>query len=281
MKNRLFWSALFTRPTVKVAAIILCVFIICALLAPVLAPYDPVKITLKEKRMPPSTKHLLGTDTLGRDILSRMLHGARVSLSISLISVLIGGGLGMILGLLAGYFGGVVDTIISRCSDALMSIPPIILSIAISTALDNKSNANLMIAIGISTIPGNVRMMRGKVLAVRGRDFITATRVIGSSNARIMFKHLVPNCISPLIISAAMGLGTAIMAEATLSFLGIGIAPPNPAWGSMVSEGMPALGNAPWISLIPGLAIMLIVLSFNIVGDALRDALDPRIRGNS
>lgn len=280
MKNSPFWGALFTRPTVRVAAVIICIFVLMAALAPVLAPYDPVKVNLPDKKTAPCKEHLLGTDTLGRDIFSRMLYGARISIAISVISVLIGGGVGMLLGSIAGYFGGVVDTVISRCSDALMSIPPIILSIAINTAL-GQSTLNIMIAIGISTIPGNIRMMRGKVLSVKGRDFITATRVIGAGNLRIMFKHLVPNCISPLIISAAMGLGTAIMAESTLSFLGIGIAPPTPAWGSMVSDGLPTLGSAPWISLIPGLAIMLVVLSFNIVGDALRDALDPRIRGNS
>lgn len=280
MKNKMFWSTLFARPTVKVSFAILCVFVLSAVLAPLLAPYDPSAISLTDKNLAPCFPHPFGTDTLGRDVLSRMLYGARISLSISVIAVLIGGTVGMLLGMLAGYFGGIVDTVITRCSDALISIPQIVLTIAIGTAL-GQSILNIMIAIGISSIPGNIRMMRGKVLAVRERDFITAARVIGADNKRIMFKHLVPNSISPLIISVAMGLGGAIMAESTLSFLGIGIAPPNPAWGSMVSDGMGSLATKPWLSLIPGLAIMLVVLSFNIVGDALRDALDPRIRGNS
>lgn len=280
MKNKMFWSTLFARPTVKISFVILCVFVLSAVFSPLLAPYDPTAISLADKNLAPCLMHPFGTDTLGRDVLSRMLYGARISLSISVIAVLIGGTVGMLLGMLAGYFGGIIDTVITRCSDALISIPQIVLTIAIGTAL-GQSIFNIMIAIGISSIPGNIRMMRGKVLAVRERDFITASRVIGADNKRIMFKHLVPNSISPLIISVAMGLGGAIMAESTLSFLGIGIAPPNPAWGSMVSDGMGSLATKPWLSLIPGLAIMLVVLSFNIVGDALRDALDPRIRGNS
>jgi len=280
MKDRLFWSAFFSKKIVIVCCVILCIFILSAILAPVLAPYDPYQISLKEKALTPSLKHLLGTDSLGRDVLSRMLYGARISLTISIVSVLIGGVVGMVLGMIAGYFGGIVDTVISRCADALLSIPPIVLTIAIGTAL-GQSTLNIMIAVGISSIPANIRMMRGTVLRAKERDYITAARVIGSKNTRIMASHLVPNCISPLIISAAMSLGGAIMAEATLSFLGIGIAPPDPAWGSMVSDGLRYLETKPHLSLIPGFAIMLVVLSFNIVGDALRDALDPRIRGNS
>ena len=280
MKAKQFFGAFLSRFTVRVAVVILLIFILCAIFAPALAPFDPAKLALKEKNVAPCAEHWFGTDALGRDILSRMLYGARISLAISIISVLIGGVVGMVLGMMAGYFGGIVDTVISRCADALMSIPPIVLAIAIGTAL-GQSTLNIMIAIGITSIPGNVRMMRAKVLAVKNRDFVTATRVIGAKTSRVMFAHLVPNCISPLIISAAMGLGSAIMAESTLSFLGIGIAPPNPAWGSMVSDGMSAIATRPWVSLIPGLAIMLVVLSFNIVGDALRDALDPRIRGNA
>ena len=280
MKDRLFWSAFFAKKAVIICFAVLCLFVLAAVFAPVLAPYSPTAISLAEKEMAPSLKHLFGTDSLGRDVLSRMLYGARISLSISLVSVLIGGFSGMILGTLAGYFGGVVDLVISRCADALISIPPIVLTIAIGTAL-GQSMLNIMIAVGISSIPGNIRMMRGKVLSVKERDFVTAARVIGEENRWIMLRHLIPNCISPLIISVAMSLGGAIMAEAALSFLGIGIQPPHPAWGTMVSDGMRFLETKPYLALIPGFAIMVVVLSFNIVGDALRDALDPRIRGNS
>jgi len=280
MNDKLFWSAFFSKKIVIICCAILCIFVLGAILAPLIAPYDPNQIRLYDKALAPSLKHLFGTDSLGRDVLSRMLYGSRVSLLISLVAVLIGGTTGMLLGMVAGYFGGIVDTVISRCSDALISIPPIVLTIAIGAAL-GQSTLNIMIAIGISSIPANIRMMRGTVLSAKGRDYITASRVIGSKNTRIMANHLFPNCISPLIISAAMSLGGAIMAESTLSFLGIGIAPPDPAWGSMVSDGLKYLETKPHLSLIPGFAIMLVVLSFNIVGDALRDALDPRIRGNS
>ena len=280
MKDRLFWSAFFAKKAVIICFAVLCLFVLAAVFAPVLAPYSPTAISLAEKEMAPSLKHLFGTDSLGRDVLSRMLYGARISLSISLVSVLIGGFSGMILGTLAGYFGGVVDLVISRCADALISIPPIVLTIAIGTAL-GQSMLNIMIAVGISSIPANIRMMRGKVLSVKERDFVTAARVMGEENRWIMLRHLIPNCISPLIISVDMSLGGAIMAEAALSFLGIGIQPPNPAWGTMVSDGMRFLETKPYLALIPGFAIMVVVLSFNIVGDALRDALDPRIRGNS
>lgn len=279
MNEHLFRKAFFSKITVKISFVILCLFVIAAITSSFIAPYDPAAISLTEKGMAPSLKHLFGTDLLGRDVLSRMLYGARVSLTISLVSVCIGGLTGMILGMIAGYFGGIVDTVICRCSDALISIPSIVLTIAIGTAL-GQSTLNIMIAIGISSIPGNIRMMRSKVLTVRERDYITSVKVIGAGNVRLMFKHLVPNSISPLIISCAMGLGNAIMAESTLSFLGIGIKAPTPAWGSMVSDGMKSIVTQPWLSIIPGFAIMLIVLSFNIVGDALRDALDPRIRGN-
>jgi ABC-type dipeptide/oligopeptide/nickel transport system permease subunit len=279
-KTNIFWSTFFERGTVKVCFVILCVFVLAAIFAPLIAPYDPYAVALKDMNMAPCLKHPFGTDNLGRDVLSRMLFGARASLSISISSVLLGGVIGMIAGMIAGYVGGAVDTVFCRCSDALMSIPQIVLVIAISTAL-GQSMFNIMISIGVSSIPPNFRMMRGTVLSAKERDYITATRVIGAPNLRIMFMHLFPNCISPLIISAAMSLGGAIMAEASLSFLGIGIQPPNPAWGSMVSDGMSSLAIRPWLSLIPGFAIMLVVLSFNIIGDALRDALDPRIRGAS
>lgn len=279
-KENLFLQAFFAKVTVRIAFLVLCLFILAAVLAPVLAPYDPYAISLPDKTLGPSLRHIFGTDSLGRDLFSRMLYGARVSLSISLVSVFIGGFTGMVLGMTAGYFGGIVDSVICRCADALISIPSIILTIAIGTAL-GQSNVNIMIAVGISSIPGNIRMMRSTVLSVRERDYITSVRVLGSGTVKLMFKHIVPNCISPLIISCAMGLGGAIMAESSLSFLGIGIKAPTPAWGSMVSEGMKSIATHPWLSIIPGCAIMLIVLSFNLVGDALRDALDPRIRGNA
>ena len=261
-----FWRAFFTKKIVRVCFAIL------------LAPYDPNVGDLKARLADPSAAHPFGTDYLGRDQLSRMIYGARIAMLIAASSVLISGTIGMILGLIAGFFGGIVDDVIMRVADAWMAIPGIILTLAVTTAL-GQSTMNVIIAIGISSIPPHIRMMRSKVLSVKERDYVMAARVLGEANGRSMRRHVLTNSLSPMIISFAMGMAGAIMSESTLSFLGVGVPSPTASWGSMVSAGLGYLTTKPHVALIPGLAIMIVVLSCNIVADALRDALDPRIKG--
>lgn len=273
-----FWRAFFTKKIVRVCFAILVLFVLAAVFADLLAPYDPNVGDLKARLADPSAAHPFGTDYLGRDQLSRMIYGARIAMLIAASSVLISGTIGMILGLIAGFFGGIVDDVIMRVADAWMAIPGIILTLAVTTAL-GQSTMNVIIAIGISSIPPHIRMMRSKVLSVKERDYVMAARVLGEANGRSMRRHVLTNSLSPMIISFAMGMAGAIMSESTLSFLGVGVPSPTASWGSMVSAGLGYLTTKPHVALIPGLAIMIVVLSCNIVADALRDALDPRIKG--
>jgi ABC-type dipeptide/oligopeptide/nickel transport system permease subunit len=259
------------------AAIIVSLVFVAAL-AEVIAPYDPYKQNLREALQQPTSAHWLGTDPLGRDTLSRIIYGSRVSLAVGLIAVSIGAVIGMSLGLLAGYFGGVLNTLVMRLIDALMAIPPLMLALAIGAALGGGLG-NIMISLGIAVIPTYARLMRGQVLTVKQADFVRAGEVIGSSDLRIMLMHVLPNCLSPLIVLMTLNLGGAILAEAGLSFLGLGITPPGAAWGAMVNEGYRYLLTHPILSFAPGFCVMLVVLAFNLVGDGLRDALDPRLRG--
>lgn len=273
-----FWRAFFTKKIVRVCFAILVLFVLTAIFADLLAPYDPNVGDLQARLADPSAAHPFGTDYLGRDQLSRMIYGARIAMLIAASSVLISGTIGMLLGLIAGFFGGIVDDIIMRIADAWMAIPGIILTLAVTTAL-GQSTMNVIIAIGISSIPPHIRMMRSKVLSVKERDYVMAARVLGEPNGRSMRRHVLTNSLSPMIISFAMGMAGAIMSESTLSFLGVGVPSPTASWGSMVSAGLGYLTTKPHVALIPGLAIMIVVLSCNIVADALRDALDPRIKG--
>jgi len=253
--------------------------LITALFAPLLAPYDPYSQNLKSHLLQPGESgHWLGTDALGRDILSRIIFGARTSLLVGVVSVLIAASLGLILGLIAGFYGGITGVIIMRFTDSIMSIPMILLALVIA-ALLGGGLINVMIAIGIGMMSVYTRMMYGQVLSVKENDYIIAERAIGASNLRIMFKHILTNCLSPLIVLITMQFGTAILAEAGLSFLGVGIAPPGAAWGAMVNDGYKYLLIIPALSLIPGVTIMPVVFHFNMVGDGLRDTLDPRLRG--
>ncbi len=276
---RRFLRIFFGRKVVAGSALILLLLILSAFFAPQLAPHDPYQNDLNAILQGPSTKHLLGTDPLGRDVLSRIVYGSRVSLGVGIIAVGLGAFLGMALGLLAGYFGGFISTFIMRCIDALMAAPPMMLALALAAALGGGI-WNVMISLGVSFIPVQARLMRGQVLSVRSSDFITAGKVLGANNLRIMIRHIFPNCLPPLIVLTSINLGTAILSEASLSFLGIGIKPPGAAWGSMVSEGSQFLLNNPLLSFAPGLCVVLVVLALNIVGDGLRDALDPRLRGS-
>jgi peptide/nickel transport system permease protein/oligopeptide transport system permease protein len=267
-----------SRWVVVFGALSILLFILLALTAPWLAPYGPLEQDLMATLQPPSWRHLLGTDDLGRDVLSRILYGARISLLVGIVVVTIAGVIGMFMGLLAGYFGGWINAVIMRVNDALMSLPPIVLMLAISAVLGGGLKS-ILISVGIVLAPTYCRLMCGQILTLKESDFITAAHVIGAGNLRIMVRHLVPNAFPPLLVLVTINLGTAIMFEATLSFLGIGIAPPTAAWGSMVMTGYRYLLKNPVLSFAPGLSIMLLVLGFNMVGDGLRDALDPRLKG--
>ncbi len=273
-----FWRVFIGRRIVLLGAAIILVLILVALTADVISPYNPYQQNLRESLQQPSAAHLLGTDGLGRDTLSRVIYGSRTSLAVGLIATAIGGLIGMALGLLAGYFGGLVNALIMRFVDALMAVPMLMLALAIGAALGGGLT-NVIISLGIAIIPTYARMMCAQVLAVREEDYVKAGEVIGGSDLRIMITHIFPNSLSPLIVLATLNLGTAILAEAGLSFLGLGIAPPGAAWGAMVSDGYRYLLNNPILSFAPGLCVMLVVLVFNLVGDGLRDALDPRLRG--
>ena len=275
---QLFRRVFLGRGLVVFGVVVLLSFILIAIFAPLLAPYKPNDPDLSNALSSPTLKHWLGTDALGRDTLSRIIYGTRTSLEIGLIVVSIAGAIGMSLGLLAGYFGKWTYTIIMRFIDALMAFPMILLALVIAALLGNGMR-NVIIALSIALMPAYARLMCGQVLSVKENDYVLAGRAMGASNIRIMLRHVAPNCLPPLIVLITMMLGTTILAEAGLSFLGIGITPPTPAWGSMVSDGRQYLTTMPILSFAPGLTLMMVVFAFNMVGDGLRDALDPRLRG--
>jgi ABC-type dipeptide/oligopeptide/nickel transport system permease subunit len=269
---------MFSRWVVIIGAVIILLLMLLAIFAPLLTPYDPNKVQLEDSLQQPSWQHLLGTDQQGRDVLTRIIYGSRIAFIVGVVAVTASGALGMFLGLLAGYFGGWVEAIIMRITDAIMSLPPLVLMLAIAVMLGGGIPTVLM-ALGVALMPTYCRLMCGQVLSARENDYIMASNVIGAGNFRIMLRHLVPNVFPPLLVLLTLDLGFAILTEASLSFLGIGISPPTATWGSMVSDGQRYLITHPFLSLSPGLAIVLIVLAFNLVGDGLRDALDPRLRG--
>jgi len=268
---------LFRRKAAVAGLVVLTLFILLALLAPVIVPYDPIATSWSLVRKAPTALHWFGTDELGRDILSRVVYGARASLLAGLISVAIALGIGVPLGLLAGYRGGFTDALISRITDAMLACPFLILAIALAAFL-GPSLGNAMIAIGISATPIFVRLTRGQVMSVKVEDYVEAARAMGNPRWRIALFHILPNIMPALLVQATLSIAAAIIAEAALSFLGLGQQPPAPSWGSMLNAAQRFLTNAPWMAVWPGLAIFLVVLSFNLVGDGLRDALDPRER---
>ena len=265
------------NPVAMVGAVIVLFFTTMAILAPLLTSIDPFQTSFIAIRKAPSALHWLGTDELGRDLLSRMLFGARASLMAGLVSVLIALIVGVPLGLISGYFGGWVDSLISRAPEAALAIPCLILAIALAAFL-GPNLVNAMIAIGISAAPRFIRMTRGQVLSVKSDDYVQSAKALGASNTRIILTHILPNIMPPLIVQATITIATAIIAEASLSFLGLGLQPPNPSWGSMLNTAKNFMTQAPWMSIFPGSAIFLVVLGFNLLGDGLRDALDPRQR---
>jgi peptide/nickel transport system permease protein len=268
---------LFQRKGAVVGLAVIMAFILLAVFAPLIAPYDPIATSWTLVRKPPSAQHWFGTDDLGRDILVRVIYGARASLVAGAISVGIALLIGVPLGLLSGYRGGFIDALISRITDAMLACPFLILAIALAAFL-GPSLGNAMIAIGISTTPIFVRLTRGQVLAVKVEDYVEAARAMGNPRWRIALFHILPNIMPALLVQATLSIAAAIIAEAALSFLGLGQQPPAPSWGSMLNAAQRFLTNAPWMAVWPGLAIFLVVLSFNLVGDGLRDALDPRER---
>lgn len=273
-----FLKVLFSRGLVIFGIIIILLFIMAAIFAPLLAPYDPYEQNWNETLLKPSSQHLLGTDSLGRDTLSRLIFGSRNSLMVGIVALGIAAIFGMSLGLIAGYFGGWINIIIMRFIDAMMSFPMILFALIISALLGGGMR-NVMIALGIAMLPGYARLMCGQVLSVKENDYVLAEHASGAGHLRIMLRHILPNCFPPLIVMVTMQIGAAILGEAGLSFLGVGIEPPAAAWGLMVEDGRTYLLTNPILSFAPGLAIMLVVFGFNMVGDGLRDALDPRLRG--
>jgi peptide/nickel transport system permease protein len=257
--------------------VVIAAFIVLAVFAPLIVPFDPVATSWTLVRKPPSALHWFGTDDLGRDILSRVIFGARASLLAGAISVGIALSVGVPFGLLAGYRGGFIDALISRITDAMLACPFLILAIALAAFL-GPSLGNAMIAVGITTTPVFIRLTRGLTIGVKVEDYVEAARAIGNPRWRIALFHILPNILPALLVQATLSIAAAIIAEAALSFLGLGQQPPAPSWGSMLNAAQRFLTNAPWMAIWPGLAIFLVVLSFNLVGDGLRDALDPRQR---
>jgi peptide/nickel transport system permease protein len=266
---------LLRRRSAIFGAVVVLFFIAIAALAPLLAPYDPVATNWLAVRKPPSALHWLGTDEIGRDELSRMIWGARASLLAGVVSVCISVTLGVPIGMLAGYVGGWVDALISRMTDAMLACPFLILAIAFAAFL-GPSLTNAMIAIGVTAMPIFIRLARGLVLSIKVEDYVEAARAVGNPHLRIALRHILPNAVAPLMVQATLAIAAAIIAEASLSFLGLGQQPPAPSWGSMLNVAKNYMEQAPWMALWPGLAIFLVVLAFNLLGDGLRDALDPK-----
>ena len=269
------WRRLKARPSALVALAVIILLILMAVFAPMIAPYDPIKQNYLLVRKAPSWLHWMGTDEVGRDLLARVIWGARASLSAGMISVGIALLIGVPLGLMAGYRGGWTDALISRFTDAMLACPFLILAIALAAFL-GPSLGNAMIAIGITATPIFVRLTRGQTLAIKTEDYIEAARAVGNPVHRIALRHILPNVLPSLLVQATLTVATAIIAEASLSFLGLGQQPPLPSWGSMLNSAQRFLTNAPWVAVWPGLAIFVSVICFNLLGDGLRDALDPR-----
>jgi peptide/nickel transport system permease protein len=275
---RRFVRVFLSRGVVVFGIVTIGLAILAAILAPLIAPYDPYAQSLDAVLQSPSFSHLLGTDSLGRDTLSRIIFGTRITLMVGVGTVLIAACLGTIVGLVAGYFGGWTSTIIMRFTDGIMAWPPLLLALVVA-ALLGTGVKGVVIAMSFALFPGYIRLINGQVLSVKENEYVMAARSVGVGKAGIMFRHILPNCLSPLIVQMTMMIGLAIITEATLSFLGLGIKPPSAAWGSMVYDGYKYLVMRPILSIAPGVAIGLVVFAFNMIGDGLRDAIDPRLRG--
>ena len=271
------WRRLRKNPLAMFGLFIVVLLIFFAITADVIAPYTYYEQDLIASFQPPSKDHLFGTDEFGRDILSRIIHGSRISLQVGLIAVGISVIFGGFFGAVAGYYGGRIDNIIMRGMDILLSIPSILLAIAIAASL-GPGLYNMMVAVGISTTPQYARIIRGSVLSLRGQEFVEAAKAVGSSDTRIIMKHILPNCLAPIIVQSTLGVASAILTAAGLSFIGLGIQPPTPEWGAMLSGGREYIRDYAYMTIFPGLAIMITILALNFLGDGLRDVLDPKLK---
>jgi peptide/nickel transport system permease protein len=276
-KLETFWSRL-QRNRMAVAGLVLVLGLFAvALLAPWLAPYDPNFIDLKQVLMPPGPAHLLGTDTLGRDVLSRIIFGARISLLVGFVAVGIATLIGVLVGALAGYYGGAMDAILMRLVDLMLCFPTLFLILAVIAVL-GPSIWNIMVVIGVTGWMGVARLVRAEFLSLREREFVMAARALGASDARLIWRHLLPNALTPVMVSATLGVAGAILTESALSFLGLGVQPPTPSWGNILTMGKDNIEIAWWLSVFPGLAILVTVMSYNLLGEGIREAVDPRLR---
>jgi peptide/nickel transport system permease protein len=271
------WRRLRRNRTAVAGAAIVGVFVFLAVFAPLLVPFEPDKGALHERLLSPNRAHWFGTDELGRDLFSRILYGARISLQIQLVAVVLALLIGVFLGSVGGYLGGRVDNLIMRCMDVLLAFPSIFLALAIIAAL-GTGLFNLMLAAGISSVPAFARIVRASILSLKEREFVEAALALGSGSSRVMFRHLLPNCLAPLIVQSTLRMATVLLTASGLSFLGLGVQPPTAEWGAMLSNARSYLIVAPHVATIPGLAIMVVVVGFNLFGDGLRDTLDPRLR---
>lgn len=269
--------ALSHNPTGLVGAVILIVFVLVAIFAPLITPYDPIETNFAIRLSSPSLHHPFGTDDLGRDVLSRLMSGSRISLRAGLLAVVIAAMSGTVIGIISGFYRGFVDAIIMRFIDVAMAMPGILLSMVVIFTLGPSLN-NVMVAVGIASAPFYARVARGSVLSARENQYVDAARVLGARDSVIMFRHIMPNIIGPILVIATLGLGSSILSIAGLSFLGLGAQPPSPEWGAIVSDGRARLNTAWWISTFGGIVIMFAVLAINLLGDALRDVLDPRLQ---
>lgn len=276
--RRLFWKR-FSRNKLALAGSIIVAFLFfVAILAPLVSPYDPNDIDRKHILEPPGIQHPLGTDDLGRDVLSRMIWGSQISLSVGFVAVGISVVMGMIFGSLSGYYGGWMDRIIMRFIDIMLSVPTFFLILAV-IAFIGSSIWNIMIIIGITSWMGVARLVRAEFLSLKEREYVLAARAVGASNMRIIFRHIMVNSLAPVLVSAVLGIAGAVLVESSLSFLGIGVQPPTPSWGNILTLGKDNMETAWWLSVFPGLAILITVLGYNLLGEGVRDALDPRLWG--
>jgi peptide/nickel transport system permease protein len=278
MKRAKFWGR-FRRNRMAITglALVLGMFAV-SIFAPWLAPYDPDHIDLQQVLMPPTGNHLLGTDTLGRDVLSRVIYGSRVSLKVGFVAVGLATVIGLLIGALAGYYGGWVDWSLMRLVDLMLCFPAFFLILAVIAVLE-PSIWNIMAVIGLTSWMGVARLVRAEFLSLREREFVAAARALGATDSRLIFRHLLPNALAPVMVSATLGVAGAILTESALSFLGLGVQPPTPSWGNILTAGKDNIEIAWWLSVFPGLAILITVMSYNLLGEGIREAIDPRLQG--
>jgi len=277
MQKREFWARLKRNRLAISGLVLVAGMFVVSLAAPWLAPYDPGSIDLKVMLMPPSPQHLLGTDPLGRDVLSRIIYGSQVSLKVGFVAVGLATLIGLIVGSLAGYYGGWVDQVLMRLVDLMLCFPTFFLILAVIAILE-PSIWNIMVVIGLTSWMGVARLVRAEFLSLREREFVVAARALGATDARLIWRHLLPNSLAPVMVSATLGVAGAILTESALSFLGLGVQPPTPSWGNILTAGKDNIEIAWWLSVFPGLAILVTVMSYNLLGEGIREAIDPRLK---